>query len=251
MSLTVTNKASEVQFTRYNAVPPKKINMTVDGAGKEGKTHFSLTSPGPIAYHDFDFGLHGVADKFPDVELYHFPYEFSSTNRLPGASQEPLPDKAAKIWKDFVTNATASTQRCKTVVIDQGTRLWDLLRIARLGKLVQVPAIQYVNVNMEFDDFIQRIHRSPANIVWLHRIKPVYKNNEETDEMERAGYKGVGYDVDVVLLPKYTDKDGFTLTVSDCRVNRTIQGTVLKNEEISFLNVAMKMYPNTSEENWK
>lgn len=251
MSLTVTNKPADVVFNRYVAEAPTKINMTVDSEGKEGKSHFALTAPGPTAYHDLDFGLNGVGHKFPDLELYYFPYEFSSTNRLPGADLTPVLEKAIRVWKEIATNVIASADKCRSVVIDQGTRLWDVIRIARLGKLTQIPALKYVEVNAEMDDFIQRLHRSPANIIWLHRMKSVYVNNEETDKMERAGYKGIGYDVDVTLLPQYSPKEGFSLTFGPCRTNRALQGTVLRNEEVTFQRVATAMYPTTAEDQWK
>lgn len=252
MSLTVTApKTSEVVFERYVPKAPTKINMTVDGIEKSGKSYFALTAPGPISYHDLDFGLHGVADKFPDIELYHFEYPFSITNRLPGAeASPPLIERSAALWKDLVRDVMASTERCRTVVFDQGTRMWNLLRLARLGKLTQVPALQYVNVNSEFDDFIQRVHRSPANIIWLHRMKPVYEKNEKTALYERAGYDGLGYDVDVVLQPFYDPKAGFTLRIAECRANRKLDGTVLNEAEISFAKVASLIYPNSEERNW-
>jgi hypothetical protein len=249
MSLTVT--APPVEFKRYQNVPPTKINLTVDAVQKSGKSHFALTAPGPIAYHDFDRGLGGVADKFPDKEIYHFNYVYSATNKLPGSDQAPLAEKAAKVWSEFVRNVLASAESHRSVVIDPGHRVWDLIRLARLGKLTQVPPLQYVAVNAEFTELIQKLHGSPANILWLHRMKPVYVNNEKTNAFERSGYSDIGYDVDTALRTTYDANEGWTVTLDSCRTDKTLEGGKLSGENATFQGVAKTMYPNADENNWR
>lgn len=253
MSLSV--KSPEVKFERYAASPPTKINMTVDSLAKDGKTRFALTAPGPTAYHDFDFGLHGVADKFPDLELYHFPYQFPATLRLPGTEFSSLSEAAGKIWTEFITNVRASVERCRTVVVDTGTKTWDLIRLARLGKLTQVLPVQYTAVNAEYNELIQQLHRSKANIIWLHRLKAKYEDDKKTGEFERSGYNDMAFEVDTVLRLSYDEskkgEEGFRAKIGNCRPNRLLQGTEIVGADISFPKLGAILYPATSEETWK
>ena len=255
MALSVTSGAKpEVVFTRAVAKPPSKLNLTIDGPEKTWKSHTSLTAPGPIAYHSFENGLHRVIDKFPDKEIYSFEYSFPATLKLPGTELAGLSDASTKVWTEFVTNLRASVERCRSIVIDTGTKAWDLLRIARLGKLTQVMPIQYTAVNQEFNELVQVLHRSPANIIWLHRVKPVYENDKKTGEVVRAGYGDMAFEVDAVIrmLPVESKNPAEQVQVrfGACGSNRKLSGSVLEGEP-TFATIATAIYPSTNEENWK
>jgi hypothetical protein len=254
MSLSVVSKPTEVQFNRYVAAPPKKLNLSIDSMEKAGKTRFALTAPGPTAYHDFDFGLNGVADKFPDLELYPFDYSFATTLKLPGTASKSITDYASEVWQEFVTNLRASIDRCKTIVIDSGSSAWPLLRLARLGKLTQVMPIQYTAVNQEFQALCQMLHRSDANILWLHRLKEEYKDDKKTGGLVRQGFGDIAFEVDAVMRllvdENKADDSAFTLQFGACRPNRLLQRKEITGTDISFAKVAALMYPSTKESDW-
>jgi hypothetical protein len=252
-----------VEFVPYRSDPPKKINLAIDGVDKSGKTHLALTAPGPIVFHDWDFGLHGVADKFPDKEIYHFEYELTETLALPGTEEQGLSGPAAKVWERYVYNMRASIEKCLptadrpvpgTIITDSASTAWPCLRLARLGKLTEVMPTQYMKVNSEFQTLIQLVHRSPVNVIWLSRLKNVYQGNVKTDQLERDGYNQLGFEVDaVVRLLEDTTKVGesaFTARFGNCRTNRSLQRTELPSD-LTFAKIATTMYPATTEEMWK
>lgn len=246
-----------VEFVRFAAVTPARLIMSVDGLPKEGKTHFTLTAPDPIAIHDFNFGLEGVIERpeFAEKEIYRFEYQVPISARLPGSSFTSLVDPATKIWDEYVRNFRASLEKMKTCIVDTGSEVWDLCRIARLGKLSQVPPVQYTAVNAEFRQLTQlALCQNRCNVIFTHKVKPEYKNDQKTGAMERAGFGDMEYDVQTVLkASRDYGKAGveqFSVEVLSCRANLEASGKRFVGADCTFQKVATAIYPGTTEESW-
>lgn len=252
MALSVVT-TKEVVRTRAVTTPPTKLNITIDGPEKSWKTYTSLTAPAPIDYHTFEHGLHRAIHHFPEKEIYGFEYSFPTTLKLPGTEATSLSDGANLIWTQFVTNLRSSIANARSIVIDTGTKAWENLRLARHGKLTQIMPIQYTAMNAEFNELVQLLHRSPANIIWLHRVKAEYEDDKKTGELIRAGYGEMGFEVDAVVRmvmdeskpPEEQVQARFGL----CGANRKLNGAPIS--EPSFLNIAKAIYPTADENNWK
>lgn len=249
----------DVQFKKAELSSPTKIDLIVEAMDGAGKTFFGLLGPGPVALHDFDNGLHRALQGLTDeqkvkLELYPFEYDFERTLMLPGTDiSTGLSKRSADAWEEFVINARASVEKCRTNIIDTGGHVWELLRLARLGKLTQVMPVQYTAVNMEFKELIQALHRSPANNVWIHRLKPAYDAADKKipNVFERDGYQSMSYEVDAVLRLTYDDMDGLRLRFGKC-ANRSLTGTtVMGADKITFPQIAAMIYPNTDTKYWK
>lgn len=246
----------KVEYKRYEIVPPARLVISVDGPGKTGKDNFALSAPGPIAIHDFNFGLEGVVEKFADKkEIFHFPYPFPVTTRLPGSSYSSLVEPCARIWEEFVTNYRQTLQDMRTVIVDTGSEAWELLRIARFGKLTQVPPMAYGPVNAEFRQLSQlALSQNKTNVIYLHKVKPVYKNEQKTEETERAGFGEIDYDVQTVLRTNRdyskSGADQFSLLIQECRANLSASGTEFRAGDCTFKRVASTIYPNIDPEFW-
>ena len=63
----------------------------------------------------------------------------------------------------------------RTISVDTATELWELLRMARFGKLTQVMPYQYGPVNAEFRSLIRMAYASDKNLILLHKMRKVYK----------------------------------------------------------------------------
>ena len=52
-------------FTRANSVVRRRLILSIEALEGAGKTRFTLTAPGPIAFLNFDYGLEGVIGSVP------------------------------------------------------------------------------------------------------------------------------------------------------------------------------------------
>ncbi len=214
----------------------KRLIMAVGGREKQGKTHFALTAPGPIAYFDLDIGTEGVVNKFiaGGKKIAHNDFNYHSIKSARGQSGPVDVAKYAEMWErlraDFV--AVLDTTGIRTVIVDTATEVWELLRLARFGKLSQVMPHQYGPVNAEYRELLRLAYQSDKNVVLLHKMKAEYVNDKRTGGYERAGFSDTGFMVQVnVRCWRRLNGDGqlaFGLTVDDCRQNADVAGLELE-----------------------
>jgi|SRR5882762_4683738 len=246
-----------VEFVKAESEVPKSLVYCLDGQSKTGKTEFILSMPGPLCIHNLNFGLKGVIDKHlaKGKEIYTFDYEVPLTNKTVGTGVTDLCGAATKVWDAFTKQFLASLTCMRSVAIDLSTEAWELIRVARLGKLDKVMAIQYGAVNVEFRQLIQRALRSGVNVGFVHKLKPEYANDKKTGEFERAGFGDIGFDVEATLrTSRDASKKGieqFSLEIEECRNNFRANGTTLIGEDVNFSKVASIIFPGTKEEDWK
>jgi len=246
----------KVEYKKATSEPPQRLVMSIDGMPKSGKTEFALSLPGPLVVHDFNFGLEGVVEKhLPHKEIFQFKYAVPITARLPGSTNSSLVEPASRVWEEFVTNFRASLQDMRSVVVDTGSEIWELLRLARLGKLTQVPPMKYGEVNAEFRQLTQlALNQNHANVIYIHKVKPVYKNEQKTEETERAGFGDIEYDVQTVLRTNRdyskSGADQFSLKIEECRANILATGKEFRAGDMAFSKVAHEIYPTISEDFW-
>jgi hypothetical protein len=126
-------------------IQPRLI-LALDGKEKSGKTHFSLTAPDPIAYFAIDMGHEGVVRKFVDGEVASkIILRADKKIKVPDISvydkkTDSLKIDATAAWEKMrnAYKAACASPDIKTVVVDTATEMWELLRLARLGKVAQV-----------------------------------------------------------------------------------------------------------------
>jgi len=220
-----------------------RIIISVSGLEKQGKTHFGFSAPGPIAYFSTDIGDEGVVEKFmADKKI-----EIMEIDREAQADKE---------WKRFLdaSNYALSGNDFRTIIYDTATELWELLRLARFGKLTQVMPYQYGPVNKEYRDFIKSFYRHDKNVVLLHKMKAEYIADKRTGNYERAGFSDTGFLVQVnAQMWRYGVEDGgdFVCSVRDCRQNPDIAGMDFEGMMCNFPMVAQMVLPDSDSEAWE
>lgn len=242
----------------YTDVKPKGILLSGEGHPKCGKTEFAFTMPDPIFVLNLNFGLAGVIEKWvaQGKKIYVKNVQVPMTKDLPGQNFTLLSGAATEKWKDAILTLQEAVkdESVPSIFIDMGTELWDLLRIARLGKLTQVLPVQYAAVNAEFRQLLQILLNSGKNVYISHKIKPEYVNDQKTNRFERAGFGDIGYDVQGELLmsrdPKKEGAEQFVITFGDCRPNMSLKGQTLAGPDCNFWNVVSRIYPDTKPEDW-
>lgn len=252
MAKTTTTKDLEgMGFVASTPAPSPRLIASIDGLEKTGKTHLALTAPAPIAYFDLDEGMSEIIDKFPKLSkpgqflYYHIDYD---------DEDDDLAEKhIGKVLKAYRSCLSAPDSVVKTIVFDTDSDFWEMLRLARFGRLTQVKPHHYAPVNAEFRRYIRDAKRSNKNLILLHKKKDEYiqtksmKTAMPTGKKIRAGMKEVGYLVQVVLdLEK--DEDGRHCTIVESRHNPDIEGMVLNGEEINFPTIASLVMENDPEE---
>jgi len=238
----------------------KRLILAVDGLEKQGKTHFALTAPGPIAYLDFDIGSEGVLEKFLAKKEIHLPTEGSKQGRasfqLPIKAGQPVNiDECVRLWEDFkklYCNALQS-EGLRTIIIDTATEMWELLRLSRFGKLLQVMPHQYGPVNAEYRELIRLAYGFNKNLILLHKKKAQYINEKRTGKYERAGFSETGFLVQCNAdVTREDDGTGdFCLNVRDCRQNPDIAGEDFSGPMCSFPMLASFVFQGTSPKDWE
>lgn len=224
----------------------KRVVMSLEGMDKTGKTHFALTAPGPIALFNFDIGLEGVIHKFADKEILTSDVQFARTGDA---------DAWVQTWEDFKRMFTEAIRHpdVRTVVIDNGTEMWELLRLARLGKLTQVMPHKYTELNTEFRELMRReVFESNKNVIFIHKVKQQWVNDKFTGKYERAGFKDIGYLVQLNALSWWDeDEQEFCLTVMNSRHDPELIGEELRGPMLNFPTLATMIFPGTRTKDWR
>ena len=154
---------------------------------------------------------------------------------------------ADKELAKFETNYQTALKQARTIVIDTGTELWELLRLAEFGKLAAVLPHQYAAVNQQMTRLIKLAYDSDANLLITHKLKAQWIGDKKTDVYEFAGMKDVPFLVQAHAR-MWRDDDGFHLRVGKCRQNAMIAGLELVNEMINFPTLAGFVFPDSEPE---
>lgn len=223
----------------------------VEALEKQGKTHFAMTAPDPIALLNFDKGQEGVIDKFvkKGKRIYHKIYNFDPTK-----GQDP----ATEAWNSFRSDYYGCLRSgiIRTVVVDTSTAAWACIRLARFGKLEQVRSRNYGPVNAEMDSVIRDAYDFNCNVIWLHKRRDQYVNDTRTGQLERDAYKDMGFAVQVNLLA-WREANGlflngpFHVTVLDSRQNATLAGMDFQGGMETFPTIASFVLPDVPQEYWR
>ena len=243
-----------------------RLVVSVAGLDKSGKTNFALTSPGPIAYANFDTGLEGVVDKFrkDGKQVYSNDYRVV----LPPGVSDPTAVSAIgnKMWEEYKADVRAALKSplIRTIVTDTESETWELVRIARFGKLAQVMPHHYGPVNAEYRNFMNEVYDTDKNLVLLGRMKDEWENTvnaqgkevgRKTGKLERVGMKDIPYIVQLNAIARFDpfaeDGNRFSLEIVNCRQNSSLCGLVLPQDLCTFAQIASLVYMDSDEREWQ
>lgn len=212
------------------------VHLQLYGDTGTGRTSVALTAPGPIALMHADEKIDGIVEPVvaagKKIRTYNFGGTFSgSSDQIANQANAALTE-FYRAWADAFTWA-------RTVILDTHTELWELLRLARFGKLAQVKPIHYGPVNAEWQSIFKAFRRQDrANLICVGKIREKYdKNDKPTGKMEQAGQKDFGYLSDIrIRCDKSLTKHGvkFSGTIEKGWFNASIEGTEIPGEMLTF-----------------
>lgn len=228
---------SKKQLSKYGfSLPPEpnlnRIVLAIYGNEKQGKSHFALTAPRPIAYFDFDKGIQRPLRNFAfaDGELLYTTYDTEPV-------KQDINNRTLLQFIDSYKWAIRSGE-FRTCVIDTGSALWELIRLAKLGRLTSVKPHHYNLPNAMYRELLE-IALSPengTNLILLHKYKKQYKQNKKGDDswtgkMEPKWQNETGYLVEI-HGEIYKDRDreaegaGWNLHIMECGINPELEDSV-------------------------
>ena len=234
-----------------------RIVMAIDGLEKSGKTHFALSAPAPIAVINTDIGLDGVIQKWQsDKEIWVQDVRFSVAD-----FREMKPEEAAKAADEIMKKVHAAMKavlgQARTVIYDNATEIWELVRLSHFGKLDQVKPHHYVHPNNEYREIIRSaFDQSTTNLILLHKMANEYVNDKTTGKKQRKGFSDTGYLVQMNAVcwrdptPNIGVPDCFHMTVMDSRQNPELAGLDVSGAELNFPAVAQMTFPDSNIEEW-
>ncbi len=241
-------------------LPKRRLIMSIGDLEKDGKTHFALTAPGPIGVIDADRGLEGVAEKFAAAgkEIHMKNYR-----KMPVRTMKDNEDHIARwdaVEEDY--HVLLDDPAIRTIIWDTDTELWEMIRMARFGKLTQIKSHHYGPVNAEFRKLVDEAFDSNKNLILISRYKKQYvkKNTQSDDSVWNGKYDAAGFNelasiVQVNLRSRLVrDEDGAsvpTITVVNCRQNMMMNGEVFEGDDACFSWVAANIIEGTSPEEWE
>lgn len=287
------NKA-EISDAGFTAVrrAPKRLVANIQSIRKSvGKTRLALTGPKPLGYISVEIGgEEGVIDDFIEKDLESneniqiarirmatpvLPDPNSYGNTKDGkrdydaAVGEAVQAVAGPAMDAFYKAYYASLANMRTTVVDTGTDVYLLSRLASFGRIERIPQLAYGQIKKEFAKFIDDAYDAPGSCLWLHHMKD--RGETVTDEKGQKKWQTTGiYEMDGCSIitdkvqaviemwrddlkepdPETGRMVTFNCQIVDSRHSAEAMGTILKNDAISIPEIGTLIMGNSKKADW-
>lgn len=223
-------------FVDAATLAKKRLIVNAWGEEKKGKSHFAFTAPGPIAFFDFDHNIEGVVEKFlKEKQIKVAPFRYTNDEKSVEA-----------VWVAFKTAfyGALANPAIRTLIIDTGTHLWEMIRLVHFGRLSGVMSRYYEKPNNDFETlFADAKINSDKNLIITHRTGDEYIGDKKTGQVKCKGYSDIGNVVQVNVKCDREGKDGpFKLIIENCAQNPMIAGRILMQPQASFPFLAAHVF---------
>ncbi len=246
---------AEVGFDVPDGEPHHRLIVSSSARDKHGKTDWALRStPEPIALIDMDMGTEGLLERKPfrDRKIIHKVFNLRKRKALEGEIMTKAEVMSEWTSVSECLRTVIQSPVIRTVVVDTGTELWELARLAHLGKLEKVLPHHYGPVNKDFRNIVQLVYeRKDLNAIFIHKMKKEYKDDKWKGGYQSASMGDMPFLVQVNiehLLDR--EENMFGINVINCRQNKDMAGEELWGSASSFRNLAMSVFPNSTKADW-
>lgn len=248
--------------------------VSVEALEGRGKTYWALaTAPQPIVVFNFDQGLEGVLDEFPNRNIipagiplkpgqkgypsyaYARPTPSDGNPRQTKDYLQKVRESASPIWEQFIIDyAEALRSKARTLVIDTGTAAYQLGRFAVIGtdkpgKDSDPFGRMGAQLNSLFQGLITEALSWDKSVIWAHRLKEMF---DSPGQYTAEGYKSVGYEVPIIIRLVRGAKGDLKAQVMKARVpgGRKWVGEEFVGKEARFSYIMAALHGNEEEE-WR
>ena len=262
------------EFEKLQSNNAYNIIWAGQGRGGGGKSHFSLTAPDPIAYVLFDpAGLKGLRDnplfKEKDVRLLDFSARHNlalgGSRTVTAEADEKKRERtkvALEMVKLFEESWHLALRKARTIVIDKEDALWEAMRYAHNEDFSAEPK-DYYELNMAYRGLIQQAESAGVNLALLRGVKEAW-GKTGTRPNGKPSYGGLGYDVprgqkevtelvQINLEHRWEDasRQFITKVLEKCRLGNALELLGREFNNLSFLELAVTLYPDVDMEVWE
>ena len=210
----------------YSVVPARSSRLicSIEGEEGSGKTWLALDAPDPIVYLAGDRNYEGVLHQkaggrviIPSFFSFKIPARSDNPNDV-AAEARPIRDKFLAAYRG------ALKSKVKSVVIDTGGWVLNLIRYARFGTIHIQPAVLHAETNALFQRLLDEGHESGKNIIWIHRLRDEREDKEKTlkdgkkiidavrtGRQEMVGYSMLPFEMQLIIRLESAAPLGFGL----------------------------------------
>ena len=137
-------------------------------------------------------------------------------------------------------------------MVDSGTELYEVERLAYFGKVEQVMAHHYGKVYAAMRRLIRLVYDQPGmNLVIIHHLKAQYINDKRTKNYELAGCPKIPPAVQLNLEASWNpDEEQFEMQCVNSRHDSTWNGYWWEGNEMCTFPLIASMVTGTDEEEW-
>ena len=297
---------------------PRILRVAADGHKGAGKTRLLVTAPDPVGILPLDINtrmtIAKVKAEFPKKQIWMPPEDLLVVAGLErinsvlraekwsrfeglvadkiGAEEQKKRDEITRsemrLYRDHLSrvkdlySTLINNPDVRTVCIDTGTNLNDLVANAHYGKNFRVPTRDRGPFNLDMEEFWD-LPGNRKHLIITHYTTEVWSpdtvdqsgrtvNGKPTGQWRLDGWKHTKFKANVCLhhgkaqtavdLRKLEKEMGldqgdlpsptFYLRVYDSNANPELvsEGTVLVNDDVTFQNVAMMVYPDSRYTDW-
>lgn len=235
----VDSRLKVLGFTRIKAVRKAKLSMDARGRTKSGKSRLMLTMPEPIGILNFDRSLETLLSeegfKNKDVVVKDLTKFIRPGEKLTRSEAQKAEAEFAEAYR-----ALLSHPKIKSVGVDKGTTLWEIMRFAEFGQ-ASAKAHHYVPVNLRMRGYLMMPEDHNKNVIFLHDLKEEWAGEKPTGRWVADGFK---YASSLVQenVDLYRDDDGdFVLKLQGSALDGTAVGTEWYGEDIDFVKIAAQI----------
>lgn len=208
-----------------------RLILGLYGPPGSGKTHFCLTAPEPIKFINTDFGIDELFGKHPEFGTLDI--EIEDIARRPD-DHDDAKRCLALFHHTFLDWLEVCDDRAGTLVVDNATTLWELIREVKLeeakrerfkrqNKVQDIDDLRddrrdYGPVNAYYDAMIRWTYQFPkVNLILTHGAKSIWTpRGEETDQIRYDGYKNTS-GIAQAMLRSYREGDRFQMLIEKSR----------------------------------
>ena len=215
---------------------------------KRGKSRWAFTAPKPLAYLQWDNNYEHV--------LAWARKEYGK-DKIKHLSYRPDPRADAKAahraeWERFLKDYDYCVRNFKSVVVDTMSEVNDARKVSEFGRTLQIMNIFYGSFYSDYRWMVRHALDNDANVIFVHRMKDEYLNNERTGGLKLEGWAGIAYEAQVLLEHRRDDEGVFVSTIRECAQDAMLNGMEFSSEddENDFAHLAQRIYPESDLDDW-
>lgn len=205
----------------YNWEGPYRRHRALGGKLSVETFHYSLPFPPPTSPKEV-----GFLDK---------------VNKIAGSVRPSYSAFKTALWK-----AMSKSDPCRSIIVDNGSVLHRVCRLALWGFIHKVPTHLYAQRTNEMSTIYNELRYCGKHVVMIYREKPEYtkgeKNSEPTGDTVRDAWDGGAYDSMLTLHADRDDDSGkFFVEVVDSTISAEHIGRRFSGEKRTYARVEQRL----------